>query len=82
MSIFPVQAHSKVLVVVKQTAFQMYQQLKAVGQAPLALRWTRLEDRDSVHRSCVEVHPLFCLSFKYCVLDHKRVTGPPSLSFF
>lgn len=54
MSTFPVQAYRKVLVVVKQTAFQMYRQLKARGQAPLALRWERLENRDAVHRRCVQ----------------------------
>lgn len=58
MSILPIQAHKSVLVVVKQTAFQMYHQLKAVGQAPLALRWARLEDRDAVHKTCVEVHTI------------------------
>jgi len=46
--------YKNVLVVVKQTAYQTYRQLKARGQAPLALRWGRLEDRDRVHRECVE----------------------------
>jgi hypothetical protein len=52
---YPIQAYSKVLVVVKQTAYQMYQQLKARGQAPLALRWNKLQVHDAIHRNCVEV---------------------------
>jgi len=54
MATFPKQAYHRVLVVVKQTPYQMYRQLKARGQAPLALRWERLKARDAVHRGCVE----------------------------
>eukprot|EP00615_Pteridomonas_danica_P019899 CAMPEP_0114399954 /NCGR_PEP_ID=MMETSP0102-20121206/16022_1 /TAXON_ID=38822 ORGANISM="Pteridomonas danica, Strain PT" /NCGR_SAMPLE_ID=MMETSP0102 /ASSEMBLY_ACC=CAM_ASM_000212 /LENGTH=318 /DNA_ID=CAMNT_0001562065 /DNA_START=25 /DNA_END=978 /DNA_ORIENTATION=- len=54
MSIFPLQAYQRVLVVVKQTSYQMYQQLKARGQAPLAVRWEHLKERDTVHQRCVQ----------------------------
>jgi len=41
-------------VVVKQTPFESYQQLKAQGKAPVALRWERLKNRYEVHRQCVD----------------------------
>jgi hypothetical protein len=43
----------RVLVVVKHTPFEAYQQLKAQGKAPLALRWGRLKNRHMIHRECV-----------------------------
>lgn len=41
------------LVVVKQTAFEEYNQLKMRGLAPKALRWKRLESRYKAHKQCV-----------------------------
>uniref|UniRef100_A0A7S4I1B0 NAD(+) kinase n=1 Tax=Odontella aurita TaxID=265563 RepID=A0A7S4I1B0_9STRA len=41
------------LVVIKQTAYEEYSQLKLRGQAPKALRWKRLESRYKDHKSCV-----------------------------
>ena len=42
------------LLVIKQTAFEDYSQLKLRGLAPKALRWSRLESRHNAHKSCVE----------------------------
>lgn len=39
--------------VIKQTAYEEYSQLKLRGQAPKALRWKRLESRYKAHKSCV-----------------------------
>ena len=47
-------AYHKILVVVKQTPFESYQQLKAQGKAPVALRWERLKNRYEAHRKCVD----------------------------
>jgi len=41
------------LVVIKQTAYEEYSQLKLRGQAPKALRWKRLESRYEAHKACV-----------------------------
>jgi NAD kinase len=43
----------KVLVVIKQTAYEEYSQLRLRGKAPKALRWKRLENRYKAHKSCV-----------------------------
>ena len=43
----------RLLVVIKQTAFEEYSQLKLRGQAPKALRWKRLESRYNAHKRCV-----------------------------
>jgi len=45
--------YKNLLVVIKQTAFEEYSQLKLRGQAPKALRWRRLEQRYKVHKQCV-----------------------------
>jgi len=45
--------YKNLLVVIKQTAFEEYSQLKLRGQAPKALRWKRLEQRYKVHKQCV-----------------------------
>jgi len=45
--------YKKLLVVIKQTAFEEYSQLKLRGQAPKALRWKRLEQRYKAHKQCV-----------------------------
>mmetsp|Transcript_29588 Transcript_29588/g.60820 ORF Transcript_29588/g.60820 Transcript_29588/m.60820 type:complete len:133 (-) Transcript_29588:5851-6249(-) len=44
----------RLLIVIKQTAYEEYTQLKLRGQAPKALRWTRLESRYHSHKQCVE----------------------------
>ncbi len=43
----------KILVVIKQTAFEEYSQLRLRGKAPKALRWSRLENRYKAHKACV-----------------------------
>lgn len=43
----------KVLVVIKQTAYEEYSQNRLRGKAPKALRWKRLENRYKAHKSCV-----------------------------
>jgi len=43
----------RLLVVIKQTAYEEYSQLKLRGQAPKALRWKRLESRYESHKTCV-----------------------------
>jgi len=43
----------KLLVVVKQTAFEEYSQLRLRGKEPKALRWKRLENRHKSHKACV-----------------------------
>ena len=43
-----------VAIVIKVTPYESYTQLKAQGMAPVALRWSRLEDRHNQHRRCVE----------------------------
>lgn len=45
--------YKNLLVVIKQTAFEEYSQLKHRGQAPKALRWKRLEQRYKAHKQCV-----------------------------
>lgn len=47
-------AYRRLLVVVKQTAFETYSRLKSQGAAPKAVRWGRLKDRYEVHQRCVE----------------------------
>lgn len=43
----------KILVVIKHTAYESYNQLKAQGRAPLAVRWERLKNRHNIHQECV-----------------------------
>lgn len=47
-------AFRNILVVVKQTPYEQYLQLKSQGRAPVALRWERLKNRYEVHKSCVD----------------------------
>ncbi len=49
-----IKAFNNILVVVKQTPFEQYMQLKAQGKAPVALRWERLKNRYEVHKKCVD----------------------------
>ena len=44
----------RILVVVKQTPYEQYLQMKNTGQAPVALRWARLKNRFELHQKCVE----------------------------
>lgn len=56
LSSFPGQGslrYKRILVVIKQTAYEEYSQLKLRGQAPKALRWKRLESRYKTHKKCV-----------------------------
>ncbi len=46
-------AFSNVLMVVKQTPYEQYMQLKNQGKAPVALRWERLLNRYNTHQKCV-----------------------------
>jgi NAD+ kinase len=48
-----IKAFNNVLLVVKQTPFESYTQLKNQGKAPVALRWERLQNRYQVHQNCV-----------------------------
>lgn len=48
-----IKAFNNVLLVVKQTPYDTYMQLKNQGKAPLALRWDRLRNRNETHRACV-----------------------------
>lgn len=49
-----IRAYKNILVVVKQTPYEQYLQLKAQGKAPVALRWERLRNRYEVHKKCVD----------------------------
>jgi NAD+ kinase len=46
-------AFNNILIVVKQTPYETYMQLKAQGKAPVALRWERLKNRYENHQECV-----------------------------
>jgi NAD+ kinase len=48
-----IRAFNNVLVVIKQTPYEQYVQLKNQGRAPVALRWERLLNRYQVHQKCV-----------------------------
>jgi NAD+ kinase len=47
-------AYRNILVVVKQTPYEYYSQMRAQGIAPIALRWERLKNRYDIHRQCVD----------------------------
>jgi NAD+ kinase len=47
-------AFRNIMVVVKQTPYEQYLQLKNQGKAPVALRWARLKNRYDIHRECVD----------------------------
>jgi NAD+ kinase len=70
-----VRAYKNILVVVKQTPYESYLQLKAQGKAPVALRWERLKDRYNVHRQCVEivVDLLQKVGVKYSVIGREEL---------
>lgn len=48
-----IKAFNNVLLVVKQTPYESYLQMKNQGKAPVALRWERLLNRYQVHQNCV-----------------------------
>lgn len=48
-----IKAFNHVLLVIKQTPYEHYMQLKNQGRAPVALRWERLLNRYTVHQACV-----------------------------
>lgn len=48
-----IKAFNNILLVVKQTPYEQYLQLKNQGKAPVALRWERLKNRFEVHSQCV-----------------------------
>lgn len=64
-----------ILVVVKQTPYEQYLQLKNQGLAPVALRWARLKNRYEVHRSCVEdvTKTLQSLDVSYNVIGREEM---------
>ena len=47
-------AFKNILVVIKQTPYEQYLQLRAQGKAPVALRWERLKNRFESHKKCVD----------------------------
>jgi len=47
-------AFNNVLIVVKHTAYESALQLKAQGNAPVALRWAQIKERHDVHSQCVQ----------------------------
>jgi NAD+ kinase len=49
-----IRAFNNVLLVIKQTPYEHYLQLKNQGRAPVALRWERLLNRFQTHQKCVE----------------------------
>ena len=49
-----IKLYNKILVVVKQTPYEQYLQLKNQGKAPVALRWERLKNRYQSHKKCVD----------------------------
>ncbi len=48
-----IKAFNNVLLVIKQTPYEQYLQLKNQGKAPVALRWPRLLNRYEAHQKCV-----------------------------
>lgn len=73
---FPLtKAFRNILVVVKQTPYEQYLQLKAQGKAPVALRWERLKNRYTVHRQCVDdvTAVLGQIGIKYSVVGREEL---------
>lgn len=73
---FPLtKAFRNILVVVKQTPYETYLQLKAQGKAPVALRWERLKNRYMVHRQCVDdvTAVLGQIGIKYSVIGREEL---------
>eukprot|EP00947_MAST-08B_sp_MAST-8B-sp1_P001672 g1672.t1 len=53
----------RLIVMVKQTAFEKYSMMKNNGEAPLAVRWDRLKDRHDSHMEAVDSLRDVLLSF-------------------
>ena len=66
---------TNILVVVKQTPYEQYMQLKAQGKAPVALRWERLKNRYEVHKKCVDdvTGILASVGVKYHVIGREEL---------
>jgi NAD+ kinase len=66
---------NNVLIVVKHTAYESALQLKAQGQAPIALRWAQIKERHDVHSSCVEnvVNKMKKLDMTYTVISRDEM---------
>jgi NAD+ kinase len=70
-----IKAFKNVLIVVKQTPYEQYLQLKAQGKAPVALRWERLQNRYTVHRNCVDnlTKIIDKIGIKYSVIGREEL---------
>ena len=68
-------AFTNIIVIVKQTPYEQYLQLKAQGKAPVALRWERLKNRYAVHKKCVEdvTNILEKVGIKYNVIGREEL---------
>lgn len=68
-------AFNSILVVVKQTPYEHYSQMRAQGIAPVALRWERLQNRYEVHRQCVEAleNVLKKIGIKYKIVQRQEL---------
>ena len=68
-------AFNNILIVVKQTPYEQYLQLKAQGKAPVALRWERLKNRYTVHRTCVDdvTSIIDNIGIKYSVIGREEL---------
>jgi NAD+ kinase len=68
-------AYNNILIVVKQTPYQQYLQLKAQGKAPVALRWERLQNRDEAHSSCVNnvINIINDIGIKYTKISREEL---------
>lgn len=70
-----IKAFHNILVVVKQTPYEQYMQMKAQGKAPVALRWERLKHRYQSHKDCVEqvTNIIDKIGIKYTVIGREEL---------
>jgi NAD+ kinase len=68
-------AFNNILIVVKQTPYEQYLQLKAQGKAPVALRWERLKNRYDIHRACVDdvTNIVEDIGIKYSIIGREEL---------
>eukprot|EP01038_Epipyxis_sp_PR26KG_P014776 gene14776-19857_t len=68
-------AFKNILIVVKQTPYEQYLQLKAQGKAPVALRWERLNNRYRAHTHVVELVKSIVekIGIKYSVIGREEM---------
>lgn len=68
-------AFNNILIVVKQTPYEQYLQLKAQGRAPVALRWERLKNRYNVHKTCVDdvTNIIDNIGIKYSIIGREEL---------